>query len=113
MMIEYLSQQTMEEIGSYNTLGDTQNLVVKGDFVFLADGENGMNVLNISNPKIPELEGVYSTDNKIVDIQVDRGIAYIAANLSGLRVINMVRQVVPYGMIQIPNRYLNHPIWDY
>jgi hypothetical protein len=86
-------QFAMTNLGSYNTVGLAYEVVVEGDYAFVADGSNGLVVLNISNPSGPTQIGHYNTAGVARALAVDGQRVYLADGTLGLRIFN----------VQIPN----------
>ena len=76
--------------GHYEASASTSNdVVVKGDYAYLATGEGGIDVIDISNPSSPTLTGSYDTPGQAYGIAVDGNNAYVADQGKGLRVIDV------------------------
>jgi hypothetical protein len=47
--------------GSYDTPGKAFGVYVLGDFAYVADGNSGLQIIDVSNPQSPTLRGTYDT----------------------------------------------------
>jgi len=59
------------------------------DFVYVADGPKGVQVVDLGNPREPAVVGSYDTPGIAYDLFVNYGFAYVADGNSGLRVIDV------------------------
>jgi hypothetical protein len=80
--------------GSYDTFGTPREVFVTGDYAFIADGSNGLVVVNVTNPSQPTLAGTYATSNAR-DVFVSGNCAYIADATDGLVVVNVTNPSQP------------------
>ena len=85
------NRENVEQVGRiYNQWDHAWNVVVEGDYAFVAAGVSGLQILDISDPENPEVVG-YWDDNpgeaKCVFVVGD--FAYVADAGSGLRVIDV------------------------
>ncbi|MFW6348107.1 MAG: DUF4397 domain-containing protein, partial [Cyclonatronaceae bacterium] len=55
------------------------------DLVLLADGENGLTTVDITDPENPEILGSQSVDNNARDVRVEGSNVYAAAEFQGIR----------------------------
>jgi hypothetical protein len=72
----------------YNTQGSVQDLAVTDDSLYIADGYEGLQIFDISNPIEPIKTGSCSTPTHAYCIAVDGSYAYIADS-DGLRIIDI------------------------
>ena len=64
------------------------NITIKGNYAYLGSNE-GLQILDISNPSNPNKVGHYKTQNQINDIAIEGICVYITENEFGLRVIDI------------------------
>ncbi len=81
--------------GGFNTAGDAKNIAVAGSYAYVADGLNGLVVLNISNPQSPAQVGWCDTAGTANDVAVAGNYAYVADGTNGLVVINVADPAAP------------------
>ena len=79
----------LTEVGSYNTPGDAVDVVVSGNYAYVADGYSGLRVINIYNPESPVEVGYYNTTGYAFGVAVSSNYAYVADGVRGLQVINI------------------------
>lgn len=85
-------------VSKYATSGYAQDVKKQGNLLYTAQGEGGMEILDISNPEDPQIvsitsEGVrgYSTKVELLDTVV-----YLAAGSFGVTVLDAVDVTAPY-----------------
>ena len=83
----------IEKVGEYDTPGDARFVTVEGDYAYVADGESGIQILDINDPSNPVLIGGYDTQGNASDVAVQDGYVYIADGTGGLRVIRLDRMI--------------------
>ena len=75
-------------VGHYDTAGNAYGVEVSGDYSYIADRENGLVVIDISDPENPYKVGGCDT-NDAIQVAVNNGYAYIADGNHGLVVVNI------------------------
>src|SRR5439155_14938257 len=77
-------------LGSVDTPGDAQDLVVKGNLALVADGPSGLQVIDVSNPRAPLMLGSVDTPGAGwgVDATPAGLIAVVADGPSGLQIVD-------------------------
>jgi len=97
----------IERVG-FGTGGDAQDVVVDGDYAYVADGENGLVIINVEDPLAPKFAGnyipsygspaaagVYDTDGFASGVAVSGDYAYVADGTNGLVVIDVSDRTAP------------------
>jgi len=75
--------------GSYDTMEVFGNYVaVKGDYAYVADDDNGLAIVDVSNPAEPAIESIHDIGRYTNDVAVAGDNAYVA-NSSGLVIVNI------------------------
>ena len=69
--------------GHYRTPGSVQDVVVSGDYAYLADWEN-FRIINIANPAAPYETGFCATNGGSRGVAISGNYAYIAEGGNGL-----------------------------
>jgi len=77
------------QVGIYDTAEDAQGVFVSGNYAYVVEGLNGLQVIDISTPSSPSEVGSYNTPGNAHDVFVSGNYAYIADWNSGLRVIDI------------------------
>lgn len=73
----------------FNTAGDAGNVVVSGSYAYVADGANGLVILNVADPANPLLVKTVDTAGNASDVAVDGNYAYVADGDNGLVIVNI------------------------
>ena len=79
--------QNVELIGSIG--GIAKAVVVQGNHAYVAAGENGLRVINVSNKSNPTEVAHYDTPGNACDVTVSGNYAYVADGSSGVRIIDV------------------------
>ncbi len=89
----------VELIGSiYNNWGYAYNVAIYGDYVYVANGEAGLRIVNIFDPDNPIEVGFYDIDGLVRDVVVSSNYAYVATGYDGLRVVDISDPANPNGV---------------
>jgi len=76
-------------IGSHYTPGFAKDVTIEGTTAYLTVGEEGLQILDVSNPSAPSLLGVYNTPGFASHVTVVGTTAYVADYDSGLQIIDV------------------------
>ncbi|MCP4540848.1 MAG: hypothetical protein GY832_27240 [Chloroflexi bacterium] len=71
----------------YYTTGDVSDVAVEGDYAYVAAGEQGLRVVDVSNPAIPTEVGFYNTPGDAHAVTVADGYVYVADWAGGLLIL--------------------------
>ena len=98
--VSLISQTT----GDGNWGAKVQGVAVSGDYAYLAVGDYGLVIMNISNPADPQQVGHYETDGAAKKVFYENNMAYIADGVNGLVVVNVTDRTAPtlYGAYATP-----------
>jgi hypothetical protein len=72
------------------------DVVIRENFAFIADGDFGLKVFDISDPKAPVLEGALSLAGQAMDIELFGDYACVAAGEAGVHVLDISSTQAPY-----------------
>ncbi len=72
-------------------------VAVSGDTVYVADGDGGVRVLDVSDPATPQEVGVYRTGGPAMAIAVVDNTLYVADFMQGLLVLDVWDRIAPPG----------------
>ena len=64
-------------IGGYNTTGSSSIVAVAGNYAYVADGSNGLVIVDVSNLAAPTLKGGYNTAQYSSGVVVAGNYAYV------------------------------------
>jgi hypothetical protein len=104
VIIDISNPATANIIGRYSTdsyddfgfrSGYAADVEVRGNYAYLADGNLGLRIFDISDPTNPLLKGTYDTSGEAYDIQILGNYAYVADKSSGLQIIDISNPTNP------------------
>jgi hypothetical protein len=72
------------------------SIAVVGNYVYVADGEGGLRIVDVSDPFAPFEAGYYDTAGQTESVAVSGNYAYVADLDQGLRVINISNPASPF-----------------
>ena len=84
--------ESNEPLSTLPTGGSSQSVVVSAErdgLAYLADGEGGLKVIDVSNPLLPVLLHTVSTPGFASDVAVSGNYAYVADGAAGLQVVDI------------------------
>jgi hypothetical protein len=82
-------------VGRYNTAGSSLDVEVIGGVAFVADGENGIEVVDVTEPEWPlQLSTIYRDysvypESSVSGLQVSSNLLYAASGKAGLQIYNV------------------------
>ncbi|MEX2719155.1 MAG: hypothetical protein Q6370_022895, partial [Candidatus Sigynarchaeota archaeon] len=82
-------------LGTCDTPGSTLGIFVSGHVAYVADGDNGLQCIDITNPASPTLLGTRDTSGLAQDVFVIGDVAYVADGDNGLQYINTTNPASP------------------
>jgi len=88
-IIDLTSVTSPVVIGQFRC-GDAQNVYISGSLAYLACGNGGLCIVDISFPSFPQLIGHADVPSGAHSITVSRGKAYVASNGMGLQVFDVL-----------------------
>jgi hypothetical protein len=80
----------------YDTGGYAIGVYIQDTIAYVADGDEGLRLINVSNPDSPTEIGYYDTGDFTESVYVQDSIAYVADGNDGLRLINVSNPFSPY-----------------
>ncbi len=81
--------QNVEFIGNYDTPGDAYDVFVDSIYAYVADGEFGIQIIDVSESINPVFAGTYDTPDEAIGVFIANELAYVADGYSGLQIINI------------------------
>ena len=81
-------------VGTFDTPGNAKSVQVVGNYAYVADGNSGLQIIDISNPQNPVLKSSYNDNypsdyHSAEEVEVDGNYAYIAAGSGGLEIVDI------------------------
>jgi len=92
----FIKTDAIEQIGYYDTPNYARGIDVLGNYVYVADGETGLLVIDVSDPNNPNLVGSIDTPGDAKSVFTSGSYAYVADYTSGLRIIDISSPSNPY-----------------
>lgn len=101
----------LQEIGSLDTPGAAFDLVLDGDYAYIADSTGGLRIIDISDPAIPVEVGAYDTPGRAYGIDKVGSVIYLANNNHGLWLFD-VSDVTNPTLISVFEYEVQTFFWD-
>jgi len=76
-------------VGELNTDGESWSLEVAGDYAYIADGDYGLRVVNVSDPQVPIQVGQYNSPGSTRALSLSGTYIYVADGDNGLRIVDV------------------------
>jgi len=97
-------------IGSWSDTGSVHNVVVDGNFAFVADGTNGLRILNITDKSHPTLYGIYQNGSAtLYDVYKRGDYLLLAYGTNGLEILDTsLSLVTPQFVTKIKTEFQGH-----
>lgn len=84
-------------LGALETLDIAQNIAVRGDYAYVADWESGLKIIDISNPRSPQIAAVLDTGSRAWDIAFSTdGETVFVGDQDSLYAVNITDPDNPY-----------------
>ncbi len=90
-----LTFENLQIAGLYSTPGNVQDVEVVENLAYLADGNSGLQIVDVTNPAAPALTGSYNTPGSAYSVHVIENLAYVADDTSGLQIIDVSNPAAP------------------
>jgi hypothetical protein len=84
------------EIGQLATSGNAYGIYVSNSLAYIAQGDSGLLVVDVSNPANPIRKGLCDTPGDAVSVHVTGIHAYVADGFEGLQTLNVSNPSNPY-----------------
>jgi hypothetical protein len=76
-------------VGQWTSNDHVKGIAIRGNYAYVAESEDGLQILDISDPTNPAWVGGYDTSGTAYDVAVAEDYAYIANFSSGLQVVDI------------------------
>jgi hypothetical protein len=73
----------------------SRDVFADGNYAYVAEGSNGLRILDVSAPSSPSLESTFNTSGYAQGVHVDGDYAYVADDDDGLDIINISNKSSP------------------
>lgn len=91
----FVDSFTPSALSAITIPGFANNVAVAGDFAFVAAGDAGLQVVDVSNRRNPQIIGSLDTDGVSIDIRVRGQYIYLADGEAGLKIIDITDPSAP------------------
>jgi len=90
-IVDISKPDNLQIVGSISTNGTAKGVYIKGNYAYVADGNNGLVVIDITDKSAPSLIGNYIPSDSVdyADIVVDGNFAYVLNLGDGLVILNI------------------------
>lgn len=82
-------------LSSIEIPGYANNVVVQGDYAYVAAGAAGLQIVDVTQRSEPVIVGALALDGTAVDVKIDGTRAYVAVGEAGLAVVDVADQQAP------------------
>ncbi len=82
-------------VGSFNTSGNALGIFQVGDYAYIADGDNGLLTLDVSDKANPDSVSNLKFHDTLLDVQVITNTAYLAGGAYGLFAADVTTAATP------------------
>jgi len=86
---------TPQEIGGFFDGGEANGISVSGSIVYIADGNDGLEIINITDPTNPIQIGQFDDGGYARDVFISGSLAFVADDTDGLEIINITDPTNP------------------
>ena len=93
-----------EEVASIQTDGVVRDMILRDDYLYIADGSGWLRLVNIKNPRKPKLSGKLELDSEIKAIHIENDRVYIAAGWKGIHMIDVSKPHKPELIDSFPSK---------
>jgi hypothetical protein len=99
----------IREISNYDTPGIAQDVFVSQGYAYIADGEAGLEIVNLTDPFNPRTAGVIDQFQNALSVVVVDHYAFLADGPNGVWVVDVARPVTPQtiGWLDTPGSALH------
>ena len=81
--------------GTYKTAGTAQGVAVAEGYAFVADGANGLVIVDVHNPAFPRFTGDIALTGDACAVAIDGSTAYVAALHGGIHAVDISTITAP------------------
>ena len=67
-----------------DTSGDASGVVVDGDYAYVADDLSGLQVIDVSDPAVPQIVGSVDTPGEALGVDIVGNCVYVADGFAGI-----------------------------
>ena len=91
------------------TDGCARSLTISGSYAYIADGEGGLRIIDVSSPSSPQEVGFFDTDGEAFGVTVNGNYVYVADGDNGMYIIQNDLLVVSNDEdLSLPKSFVLH-----
>jgi len=94
-LLDVSNPSKIAEMNKISTQGMIYGLSISGNYLYVANGENGMSIFDITDPTKPQKMGNCNTPGRAWKVRVNYPYAYVADLEGGLRIIDVSNPYSP------------------
>jgi len=93
------------QVGAFDTEGSSRGVAVRDNLLFVADGRNGLVIVNVAVPENMSSLATVNLPGYANSVTVDDTLVLVACGSEGLAIVNCVQPEQPYMVAQIATPY--------
>ncbi len=97
-------------LGSIDTRSNARGCAVAGDYLYVADGREGLTVIDISDPAHPELAAGLALDGYANRVSVTDTLACVGCSDGGIAIVNVKDPTAPGLLAQVSCGYTRQAV---
>ncbi len=94
-VLDILDIHTLDPVGELTTESIVSTIAIQGNFAYIANWSNGLQVVDVSDAANPELVASLEFEGQCWDISIAGEYAYIGNDTSGLQIVNITNPLEP------------------
>ncbi|MBZ0266300.1 T9SS type A sorting domain-containing protein [bacterium] len=103
----------LEEVGAVHVNGNLQDVAVQGEYAYIAAYNEGLAIVELSDPTNPVVVGTYDTRTLSYGIDARDNFVYLADGASGMRIIEVSNPINPIEIGRFDTRRYAQDIYLY
>jgi len=89
-LLDMSDPSSPRKVGECVTPGPVEGLFASGDYLYVADGREGLRIIDISDPSSPEEVGAYDSPGWAEAVHISGSYAYVADGEAGLTILEFL-----------------------
>ncbi|MBN1213618.1 MAG: hypothetical protein JXA92_13685, partial [candidate division Zixibacteria bacterium] len=101
-------------VGRYNTPGFANEVVVSDEWAYIADGDGGLQIIDVHFPQAPAYLGSYDQLHYTANVAINGNLAYVGDTLNSLHIVLVSEPSLPIkmGEYNSPSRFRDLAVVD-
>jgi len=97
------------EVGHVSLPGNATDVILDGKYAYVACGNAGVAVVDISDPALPDVKSIYNTDGTASKLVLQGNTLFVADGLGGVCVLDVVN---PHHITYVTKNTFASYVWD-